>query len=88
MTIHPLPFALEEGCKPPQCLADIDMDILSYTATSESPDGSCSDSLSGQADRRHRSESKTAWYYRILPIKGDLSSTVRSSQSDTIQNFI
>ena len=45
-----LELALEEGRKAPQCLANIDMNILSLP-TSEFPDASCCYSFGGQTDR-------------------------------------
>ena len=75
MNINPLSLALEEGCKPPQCLTYIDTNILSFS-TSRSPDGRCCYSLGRQPIVDIVPNLKQLWHDRILPIKCDLSSIV------------
>ena len=75
MTVYLLPLALIEGCKAPQRLADIEMDILCLHA-SASPEGGRGHGFGSQTDCGLCAESNTAWHDQILPIKRELAPAV------------
>jgi hypothetical protein len=85
--IYRFPDTVKEAIEAAKCLAEIDVDVLSFTG-SISPDRRGRNGFGSQANGSHSAKTDWAWHNRILSVESQLASGVRCCHPNLLQHFI
>ena len=83
-SVDRFPFPLEEAAEAPESFPDVDMNVLSF-ASSGFPERCHRYGFGSKGNSGHGAKSETAGHDRILSVKRQLSSRVRSAESHAAQ---